>query len=156
MSTYVDNWRIPEACVGIIRADITVENSLDRGEWERGHRSENEIRSHRLMGIVDTGAIMMMLPQDVVDELGLLTRRTIWIKYADGRTEERPIAGPLTLTIAGRSMDADCVVGPPGGYVLIGQIELERLDLVANCKERTLQPNPESPTHPLILMLSAA
>lgn len=47
-------------------------------------------------------------------------------------------------------MDTDCIVGPPAGEMLIGQSELERLDLVASCAERTLVPNPESPIYPLL------
>ena len=37
-----------------------------------------------------------MLPQNVVERLGVRTRRTAIVTYADERKEERPIAGPLT------------------------------------------------------------
>ena len=51
-------------------------------------------------GIVDTGAVVLVLPQNVVERLGLKQRRTVIVTYADGRKEERPVAGPITVQIA--------------------------------------------------------
>lgn len=150
MARLVESWRVPEDFVGIIRADIVLENSVDRDRCLARYISDDEVRSAAVTGIVDTGARMLFVPQDLVEHLGLRARRTTIVRYADGRREERAIAGPVTVTIAGRSMDTDCIVGPPTEEVLIGQIELERLDLVANCAERTLVPNPESPIYPLL------
>ena len=75
--------------MGDIVVQIGLENAVDRGVFERGLLQESEIRSCRLQALVDTGAVMLMLPQDVVDELGLQVRRTVIVSYADELSEKR-------------------------------------------------------------------
>ena len=45
-------------------------------------------------------------------------------------------------------MTMECIVGPPLSEVLIGQVVLERLDLIADCTNRTLTPRYED--YPLL------
>lgn len=150
MENLVEPDRIPKDFMGIVRADVFLENSEDRTVFERGLIQEDEIRSTTITGIVDTGARMLFLPADVVAYLGLTTRRFTRVRYADGRQEEVPMAGPLSITIQGRTMESNCLVGPAGGEVRVGQIELERLDFLINCAERMLVPNPASPDMPML------
>ena len=63
------------------------------------------------------------------------------------RREERPLAGPVAVQIGNRSMTMDCI-GPPLSEILIGQVVLERLDLIADCTNRTLTPRYED--YPLL------
>ena len=93
---------------------------------------------------------MSVLPQNVVERLGLEIRRTVIVFYADERKGGRPVAGPLILRIGNRSMSTDCVVSPPLSEPLIGQIVLAALDLIADCTNRTLTPCLESPDCPLL------
>ena len=136
--------------MGEIRIDVDLENPFDRGLFERGLEKESDIRRARVEGVVDTGAVMSMLPSDLVERLGLATRRTVRVRDADERSEERPVAGPLTIRIGDRFMNMDCIVGPPSSDLLIGQIVLEELDLIADCANRALAPRPESPDYPLL------
>ena len=126
--------------MGEITVNVTLENPIDRGVFERGDGEEAAIRRSSLDAIVDTGAVMLVLPQNVVERLGLEIRQQ----------EERPVAGPLTIHIGNRFMSTDCIVGPPLSEPLIGQIVLEALDLIADCTNRTLTPRPESPDYPLL------
>ena len=126
--------------MGEITVNVTLENPIDRGVFERGDGEESAIRRSSLDAIVDTGALMLVLPQNVVERLGLEIRQQA----------ERPLAGPLTIRIGDRFMSTDCVVGPPLSEPLIGQIILEALDLIADCTNRTLTPRPESPDYPLL------
>ena len=126
--------------MGEITVNVTLENPIDRGVFERGDGEESAIRRSSLDAIVDTGAVMLALPQNVVERLGLEIRQQA----------ERPIAGPLTIHIGNRFMSTDCIVGPPLSEPLIGQIVLEALDLIADCTNRTLTPRPESPDYPLL------
>ncbi len=150
MAYLIDPERVPKDFMGIIRADVLLENTEDRALVERGLMREGDLRSTLSTGIVDTGARMLLLPEDVVDHLGLTRRRTTGVRYADGRRADLPVAGPVTITIQNRTMISECLVGPQASAMLIGQIELERLDLVANCADRTLMPNPASPDRPLL------
>ena len=136
--------------MGEIVVDAELENPIDRGVFERGYGKESDIRRTSVKAVVDTGAVMLMLPQNVVERLGAALSGTVIVTYADERREERPTAGPFTLRLCNRSMPVDCVVGPPLSEPLIGQIVLERLDLIADCTNRTLIPRPESPDYPLL------
>ena len=136
--------------MGEIVVDVELENTLDRGLFERGQGPVSGIRSSSVEAIVDTGAVMLVLPQNVVERLGVNVLRTAVVTYADERKEERPVAGPLTVRIGNRFMTTDCIVGPPLSQPLLGQIVLEALDLVADCAKRTLGPRPESPDYPLL------
>ncbi len=134
--------------MGEIAVNVELENTGDRALFERGYGQESDIRRTSIEAIVDTGAVMPVLPRNVVERLGVRTRRTAIVTYADERREERPVAGPLTIHVCNRFMSTDCVVGPPLGQALIGQIVLEALDLIADCTKRTLTPRPESPDYP--------
>lgn len=136
--------------MGEITVRAELENVVDRVNWEEGRIQESEIRTYKLDATVDTGAVMLVLPQNVVEKLGVKNRRKVIVSYADDRKEERPVAGPLTIKLADRFMTTDCVVGPPLSEPLIGQIVLEELDLLADCTNRKLIPRPESPDYPLL------
>lgn len=136
--------------VGEITVHIELENAVDRGVFEQGYIEESAIRASQLQALVDTGAVMLVLPQNVVERLGLKTRRTVMVADADERREERPVAGPLTVKIGDRFMNTDCIVGPPLSEPLIGQVILEELDLLADCANQKLTPRPESPDYPLL------
>ena len=136
--------------MGEISALVELENTADRGVAARGLLDESAIRRTTVEGVVDTGAVMLVLPENVVSRLGLETQREVVVSYADERKETRPVAGPVTIHIGNRFMITDCVVGPPLSEPLIGQIVLAALDLVADCTNRTVTPRPESPDSPLL------
>ena len=68
------------------------------------------------------------------------------VTYAENRREERPVAGPIAVRIGNRAMMTDCIVGPRHSEVLIGQVVVERLDLIADCGTGTVAPRyPDAP-----------
>ncbi|MDE2966907.1 MAG: retroviral-like aspartic protease family protein [Chloroflexota bacterium] len=136
--------------MGEIVVEVELENQEDRVLVQRGYLDESEIRHTRIPAIADTGAMMLALPEDVVRQLGLQQVDSITARYADGRRDSLPVAGPLNIQIGERSMPTDCIVVPAGADALIGQLVMERLDLVADCTHQTLTPRPESPNRPLV------
>ena len=127
-----------------------VENTVDRANANRGLVLESEVRQTSIEGVVDTGAVMLMLPQNLVERLGLEICQTVVVSYADERKGERPVAGPVTVKIGDRITQTQCVVGPPLSEVLIGQLVLNAMDMVADCTNRTLKPR--TPGHPVLKM----
>ncbi len=93
---------------------------------------------------------MLIVPQDIVEKLGLENTRKVVVSYADDRKEERPVAGRVRISIADRFMITECIVGPPLSEILIGQVILEELDLLVDCVNQKLTPRPESPYLPLL------
>ena len=138
------------APVGEIVVEIELENSGDLDRVEAGELREADVRRVAIPAVADTGAMMLALPEDVVDRLGIRRRGSIDATYADGRRDELPVAGALIVWIGDRSMAADCVVLPRGADALIGQLVLEGLDLIADPLNRTLHPRPEALDRPML------
>jgi hypothetical protein len=61
---------------------------------------------------------------------------------------ELPRARLLSLTLGNRQMYTDCMVGPSQCEPLLGQLVLERLDLIVDPVRRMVSPRPESPFLP--------
>ena len=108
-----------------------------------GIRTE-PFRRAQLEGIVDTGAILLMLPQNVVEQLGLETLRRAVVTYADERRDERPVAGPVAVEVCDRFMVTECVVGPPRSEPLVGRDRARR----AGPDRRLRQPDVDGPRTP--------
>jgi predicted aspartyl protease len=136
--------------MGEVRASARLRNFLDVGLAERGQGDSAAIPASMRECLVDTGAVMVLLPEDEVGKLGLLRGDRVIVTYADERKEELPTARGLEIQILGRTMVTDCVVGPPLCEPLIGQVVLEQLDLIVDCGRKTLTPRPESPNLPLL------
>ena len=136
--------------MGEIHVDIELENLRDRNLFEGGLLQESDVRRAGVRAVADTGAVMLALPEDVVDQLGVPVVDSAAFTYADGRRGELPIAGPVTIRIGNRSTVARCVVVPPGADALVGQLVMEELDLMPDPLNQTLGPRPESPDRPLL------
>ena len=67
-------------------------NADDRGVVKQGLRDESTIRRATVDSLVDTGAVMLMLPEDIVGRLGLATQREVVVTYANSETCQ--VAGP--------------------------------------------------------------
>lgn len=131
--------------MGEIRANVTLENSGDREYVHRGHGTEDDIRRKTVEGIVDTGAVSLVIPEEIATELGLRHEGTRTVIYADERRDERPVTN-VTIRIGNLSTWTEAIIGQAGTQVLIGQVVLEVLDLIADCNNRTLTPrHPEGP-----------
>jgi clan AA aspartic protease len=135
--------------MGEIRVKAKLENEVDRMLCKRGYIKDAEVRSFEIDALVDTGAVLVLLPQDLVEKLGLEMNEKVVVTLAKDQKVELPRArGGITLTIGDRSMTTDCLVGPPTCEPLIGQIVLESLDLIPDPIKKTLVPRPESPFLP--------
>ena len=133
--------------MGEVRAKVILENQLDVALVKVG-QSKEPPRRVEVDALVDTGAVMTLLPEDVVEKLGLLLDGKITVALANEERIALSRARFLSLTIGDRQMDTDCLVGPPQCEPLIGQLVLERLDLIVDPASRTLSPRPESPFRP--------
>lgn len=134
--------------MGEARITVKLENDRDLMRFEEGRIEAQAIRGAEIDAMVDTGAVMILLPQDVVEALGLEKIDKAIVTLANDEKIELDIAGTISLTACNRKMKTDCLVGPPLCEPLIGQIVLERLDLIIDPLKRTITPRPESPYLP--------
>jgi clan AA aspartic protease len=108
-----------------------------------------------LDAVIDTGATMLVLPQNIVEQLGLRKIRETKVRYANNKAELKSIYGVVTIEIKGRTGNFDVLAEAEGSQPLVGQVALEILDLVVDPRTRTLTPNPMSPEMPMVEILRA-
>lgn len=134
--------------MGEVRVDVKIENDRDIFQYQEGRIGNDEVRSIEINALVNTGAVMLLLPQEMVEALGLEKIGRAIVTLANEEKIELDVAGTLSLTIRDRKMKTDCLIGPPQCEPLIGQIILERLDLIIDPLKRTIVFRPESPYLP--------
>jgi clan AA aspartic protease len=133
--------------MGEVRVKVKLTNAIDEALVSRGLLNPSQLRVYETQGLVDTGAVRMVLPISIVQELGLRIRGKQIAKYADGREEEIGLTEALIIEIEGRETSEAALV--TGDEVLIGQTILETLDFLVDCKNQCLVPNPKHPNYPI-------
>lgn len=131
--------------MGRVVTRMKLVNSGDLRLARDGFLPADHVRALELDALVDTGATDLVLPEDVVAALGLPVIDQREIRLADGSLRVVAKVSELRLEILGRRMGSDAYVMPAGSTPLIGQIQLEDLDLVVDPRSRELRPNPSSP-----------
>jgi clan AA aspartic protease len=142
--------------MGKVMATIKLINALDSGNARAGNLRLEQVRTLEMEALVDTGATLLVIPEEVAAFLGLPEVGKRPIRLADGRVRNFPVVGELRIEIFGRDMSTDAVVMPIGTTLLIGQVVLETLDLVVDPKSRDVLVNPAHPDGPMADALSAA
>src|SRR5437588_6839285 len=136
-----------ETVMGEIRVKVLLTNSVDEALNRRKKLQKSAVRRYEADALVDTGAIRSVIPAHVMQALGVLARGNRVAEYADGRTESVAITGPIVFEVMGRDTLEEALV--LGDEVLIGQTVLEKLDLLTDCANRRLIPNPAHPDQPV-------
>jgi clan AA aspartic protease len=133
--------------MGEVRTKAILINALDEALARRGQISSDQIRKYEADALVDTGAVRSVLPAHVAQQLGLDIRGQRVAEYADGRTETVGVTGPVVIDIGGRDTLEEALV--VGDEILIGKTVLGKLDLLVDCINRKLMPNPAHPDQPV-------
>ncbi|WP_333213546.1 MULTISPECIES: clan AA aspartic protease [unclassified Microcoleus] len=108
----------------------------------------NQLRVYEAEALIDTVAVRTAIPVEVCEHLALRIRSHEIVKYADGRQETVGLTGPIIIEIEGRETSEAAMV--LGDMVLTGKTVLETLDLLVDCKNQRLIPNPENPERPVL------
>jgi clan AA aspartic protease len=132
--------------MGAVRVQVKLTNAVDEEFVNRGLLNSSLLRVYETQALVDTGATRTVIPNSVAQQLGLRGQEIA--QYADGRQEAVGVTGPVIIEILGRQTIEATIV--TGDEVLIGQIVLETLDLLVDCKNQRLIPNPAHPDQPVL------
>lgn len=89
--------------------------------------------------LVDSGATYTLLPYDVWQRLGLVSKRSMTFTLADGTLIERPVSECYIILPQGEA-HTPVILGKPGDEAVLGVVTLEILGLVLNPFTRELQP----------------
>ncbi len=133
--------------IGEVRVQVKLTNGIDDELVNRGLLNPNQLRFYETQALVDTGAVRTVISMEIVQQLGLRIRGQQIAEYADARKETVGLTTPVIIEIDGRETIESALVA--GNEVLIGQTVLETLDLLVDCKNQCLIPNPKHPDYPV-------
>ena len=131
--------------MGKVVIKALLSNNQDLTRLADGRIVVDQVRQQEQELIVDTGARAVGLPLSIIEQLGLPPTRKVTVTLSDGSRQERQLYGELSVQVGDRDDVFSCVAKPEGAPLLLGQIVLEALDLVVDCGQQRLIPNPEAP-----------
>jgi clan AA aspartic protease len=110
---------------------------------EVANARRDDLSPMELRVLVDSGAMHLCLPREVVLQLDLAVLDQRTIAYADGRSEVVDYVGPVRLRFGNRQ----CLVGAlvTGDQALLGAISMDDMDLVIDPAHRSVTVNPAHP-----------
>ena len=111
-----------------------------------GNPGRQDLAPLAVKALVDTGALMLCIPEHVAVQLALEAESTREVTVADGRSASVPYVGPIKIAFGKRF----CYVGALvlGDEVLLGSVPMEDMDLVVHPGRREVTVDPASPNYP--------
>ncbi|MCP4589302.1 MAG: retroviral-like aspartic protease [bacterium] len=131
--------------MGSVYADITIANSVDEVLASQGDLPTDKVRRAEVRALVDSGAYMLCINQNLRLQLGLRKMTEMVAELANGSMETVDVVGPVEVRFENRSTSCRAAVLPGDVEVLLGSIPMEDLDVIILPKEQRLVVNPESP-----------
>jgi hypothetical protein len=128
--------------MGEVRVKVKLSSVADRAAVAAGKLPVSDMRAIEADALVDTGAVRSCVPQPLLDRLGLQAADHS-VEYANGQKEAVGVAYGILFDILDRRSSDDALV--LGDEVMIGQTLLEKMDLLVDCANRRLVPNPAHP-----------
>ncbi|MDX2188853.1 MAG: aspartyl protease family protein [Bacteroidota bacterium] len=131
--------------MGLIRVNIELINADDTAVASRGFIKQEEIRRITTPALVDSGAYMLCINENIANQLGLKTIETEEAILADGSLKRVNIVGPIEIRFGNRRTHQDAMILPGNSEVFLGAIPMEDMDVVIDPLKQTLTPHPDRP-----------
>lgn len=136
------------AQIGEVRVKVKLTNGVEEALVRRGLLTADQVRSYEANALVDTGAVRSVIPVQVVQHLGLAIARRTRATYANDSSEDVDVSEMVGIDLIDRRTTEEMLV--LGSEVIIGQTVLESLDLLVDCTNLRVIPNPAHPDQPMI------
>ncbi len=126
--------------MGLTYATLTLVNAVDSGNAKRHIIGQEEVRQMPVRFLVDTGAAMLIINEEIRDMLGLdeIEGKRV-SRLADGSRVELNVVGPVEVHFEGRLAMCNALVLPGDEEPLLGAIPMEELDVVVHPLRQTLE-----------------
>jgi clan AA aspartic protease len=121
-----------ERTMGTVYAEITLKNAADSVIYERGLIKEQDVRSISVTAIVDTGAMSLVISEELRQKLGLSIMGEKKALVANGQRVSCQVTEAVEIRWKNRYSSIPAVVIPGAEKVLLGVIPLEDMDLIVN------------------------
>ena len=118
--------------MGFVHAEITLKNAKDIFKAEDGLIKDQEIRQTTVTALVDTGAMSLVINEQLRLQLGLGTQGERQATLADNTKKTVKVADPVKVCWKNRSMTCNPLVVSGDGKILFGAIPLEDMDLIVD------------------------
>ncbi len=130
--------------MGQIHVEILVTNGFDRAKHMAGEMNA-AVRSERVQDVlVDTGAVLLCLPADLIARLGLPVEREVHVDTANGSAVLR-LFSQVSLEVSGRHGLFECLETPAGTRPLLGAVPMEVLGIEPDVGTQSIRLLPEEP-----------
>ena len=137
--------------MGSVKTKVKLTNFGDLYAFRNKLIPQERIRRCEITALVDTGATMLVIGEDIAEKLGIQKEKEVFIKYADDSMHRHYKGKGVLIEINDRDCVTDCVILERGIEPLLGQIPLEEMDLVVDCANKRLIPNPSSPDGKVVI-----
>jgi len=88
--------------MGLVSAEIELVSGEDLVLHRKGYISESKIKKERVTALVDTGAYMLAINENIMINLGLSKVDTQMIELADGSYQTKDVVGPIEIRFENR------------------------------------------------------
>ena len=134
--------------MGLVYADIELINAEDTAVAERGFIDQSEIRRTKVSAMVESGAYMLAINEEIKLQLGLRVVDRKLAGLADGTTIGLEVVGPIEIRFKNRKSITTAMVLPGNSEVLLGAIPMEDMDVIIDPLRQELLVHPERPYIP--------
>ncbi|HQU86567.1 MAG TPA: hypothetical protein PKY59_25775 [Pyrinomonadaceae bacterium] len=131
--------------MGLVYAEIDLISVDDMVLHRRGYLEEEKIKQVRVSALVDSGAYMLCINENVKAQLDLPLIEKQFSRLADETLLELEVVGPVEIRFENRSTTVRAIVLPGNSEVLLGAIPMEDMDVLIDPKRQKLVVNPEHP-----------
>jgi clan AA aspartic protease len=119
---------------------VILRNAREYVLARHGHLAADQVHTYESQhALIDTGALHVVLPPHVAEQLGLLLMGSTGATMADGRLVEGEMSEPVTIELFQRQLSINAII--LGETILLGALVLEGLDLAVDCARGKLMPN---------------
>jgi len=131
--------------MGLVYADIELLNAGETYLLRKNLIEEDQVKQLTVRSLVDTGAYMLTINDDVRNQLDLPLIERQYVTFANETQIEVDVVGPVEVRFESRRTTCDAVVLPTVHDVLLGSIPMEDMDVLIHPKEQKLVVNPKHP-----------
>jgi len=118
--------------MGTVHAEITLKNVIDWADCKRGIIKEQDVRSATVTAVVDTGAMSLVITEELRQKLGLAVTGEKIARTANGQRVSCNLTDAVEVRWRNRVSILSALVIPGAETILLGAIPLEDMDLIVN------------------------
>ena len=131
--------------MGLVYAEIDLISIDDIVLSRRGFLDKGKIKQVTINALVDSGAYMLTINENVRAQLDLPFIEKQFGRLADETLLELDVVGPVEVRFENRRTTVDAIVLPGNSEILLGSIPMEDMDVLIDPKQQKLVVNPAHP-----------